>query len=66
MNEHLETMTANLKAAQGKIADAQIAAEKLPPSQASDDLRDAIESTLDELTWALHYIGKVAQQAVSL
>jgi len=64
MGEELETMTENLKVARGKILDVQIAAEKLPPSQASDDLRDTIEAALDELTWMLHYIGNVAKEQV--
>ena len=64
MNDEFETTLANLKKAQGLVSDVQIAADKLPPSQASDDLRDAIEAAIDELNWAAHYIGDVAKEQV--
>ncbi len=56
MIDELETITANIKKAQGLVSDAQIAVEKLPSGAAVDNLLDAIESTRSELEWVLHYL----------
>jgi len=61
--EELETMTANIMVAKGKVSDAEIAAQKLPPSEAVDNLRDSIDSCLVEIGWVLEYIKMVAKAA---
>ena len=62
--DELETMTANLKKAQGLIADVLHAAEKLPAGETADDFYQLVESLTDyaaEALTKLEYMAHVAR-----
>lgn len=63
MTDELETMTANLKKAQGFVANVRIAAEKLPNSEGVNNLLDYIENAEDEISEALSALRYIAQSA---
>jgi len=63
MIDELETMTANLRKAQGLIADVLHAAEKLPPGDTADELYELVESLTNDAAEALTKLQYMAQQA---
>lgn len=63
MIDELETMTANLRKAQGLIADVLHAAEKLPPSDTADELYELVESLTDDAAEALTKLQYMTHKA---
>jgi len=63
MTDELETMTANLKKAQGLVADVRVAAEKLPNGEGVNNLLDYIENAEGEISEALSALRYMAQSA---
>lgn len=63
MGDELDTMMANLKKAQGLIADVMHAAAKLPAGETADDLYELVESMSDDMAEALTKLEYMAHMA---